>query len=44
MRLYYHPASTCSRRVLLTAKHLEIKLDLVLVDLFKGAQNAPEFL
>ena len=44
MRLYYHPASTCSRRVLLTALHLEIKLDLVIVDLFNGAQNTPQFL
>lgn len=44
MRLYYHPASTCSRRVLMTAHHLNIKPDLVLVDLFKGEQNSPAFL
>lgn len=44
MRLYYHPASTCSRRVLLTVNHLGIKLDLKPVDLFKGEQNSPEFL
>lgn len=44
MRLFYHPASTCSRRVLMTAHHLEIKVNLVLVDLFKGEQNSPEFL
>ena len=44
MRLYYHPVSTCSRRVLIAAHHLEMKIDLVLVDLFKGEQNSPEFL
>ena len=44
MRLYYHPASTCSRRVLMAAHHLKINVDLVLVDLFKGGQNTPEFL
>jgi glutathione S-transferase len=44
VRLYYHPISTCSRRVLMTAHRLGIKLDLVLVDLAKGEQNAPEFL
>ncbi|MGZ0782587.1 glutathione S-transferase family protein [Pseudomonas saponiphila] len=44
MRLYYHPISTCSRRVLMTAQCLGIQLDLVLVDLVKGQQNSPEFL
>lgn len=44
MRLYHHPLSTCSRRVLLTAHHLGIDLDLVVVDLFKGEQNAPAFM
>ena len=44
MRLYYHPVSTCSRRVLMTARCLEAKVDLVLVDLFKGEQNSPNFL
>lgn len=28
----------------MTARHLNITLDLALVDLFKGAQNAPDFL
>lgn len=44
MRLHYHPASTCSRRVLMVAHHLKIKVDLVSVNLFKGEQNSPEFL
>jgi glutathione S-transferase len=44
MRLYYHPTSTCSRRVLMAAHHLGTKIDLAIVDLFKGEQNALEFL
>ena len=44
MRLYYHPISTCARRVLMTARSLGIGLDLVLVDLAKGEQHSPEFL
>lgn len=44
MRLHYHPASSCARRVLITARHLGIELELVLVDLAKGEQNTPEFL
>lgn len=44
MRLYYHPISTCSRRVLMAVHHLDIKVDLMPVDLFKGEQNSPEFL
>lgn len=43
MRLYYHPRSTCSRRVLIAADHLGCPLELVPVDLFQGAQHAPEF-
>lgn len=44
MRLYYHPISTCSRRVLMAAHSLGIQLDLVLVDLAQNQQNSPEFL
>jgi len=44
MRLYYHPISTCSRRVLMTAHHLGAEVDLAFVDLAKGQQNTPEFL
>ncbi|MET3654907.1 glutathione S-transferase family protein [Dyella japonica] len=44
MRLYYNPISTCSRRVLMVAHQLSIKVDLVPIDLFKGEQNSPEFL
>jgi hypothetical protein len=44
MRLYYHPLSSNARRVLMTARHLGIDLELVQVDLSQGAQNRPEFL
>ncbi|MEQ6292237.1 glutathione S-transferase family protein [Vogesella sp. GCM10023246] len=44
MRLYYHPLSSCSRRVLLVARHLGIRLELISVDLFRGEQNTPPFL
>lgn len=44
MRLYYHPVSSCSRRVLMTAHCLGTTVALVPVDLFKGEQNAAEFL
>jgi glutathione S-transferase len=44
MRLYYHPLSSNSRRVLVTAIHLETKLDLVVVNLLKGEQRSPEYL
>lgn len=44
MRLYYHPVSACSRRVLMVANHLNIELDLLAIDLFNNEQNSPEFL
>ncbi|WP_287877118.1 glutathione S-transferase family protein [Aquitalea sp.] len=44
MRFYYHPLSSCSRRVLLVAQQLGIKLELISVDLFRGEQNTPPFL
>ena len=44
MRLYYHPMSTNARRVLMTAHHLGINLELELVDLAKAEQNGPEFM
>lgn len=44
MRLYYHPMSSNSRRVHLTALELGRPLELVLVDLSKGAQRSPDFL
>jgi glutathione S-transferase len=44
MRLYHHPMSSNARRVHMTAVHLQIPLELVLVDLSKGEQRRPEFL
>lgn len=44
MRLHHFPQSTCSRRVRMTAFHLDVPLDLVTVNLAKGEQHAPEFL
>lgn len=46
MRLYRHPLSSCSRRAVLTVFELGLhdRVELVTVDLQKGAQRAPEFL
>ena len=39
MKLYFHPMSGNSRRVLLVATHLDIPLERILVDLPKGEQR-----
>ncbi len=44
MRLHHHPFSANARRAVMTALHLGTKVDLVVVDLQKGGQRAPEFL
>ena len=44
MRLYYHPLSSNSRRVVLTALHLALPIELVVVDLLKREHKATEFL
>jgi glutathione S-transferase len=44
MRLYYHPLSSNSRRALLTAYHLGLNLELVVVDLSRGEHKQPEYL
>jgi glutathione S-transferase len=43
MKLYYHPASTASRPVLLFAAENGIDLDLQLVDIFKGEHRKPAY-
>jgi glutathione S-transferase len=43
MKLYYHPASTASRPVLLFAAESGIALDLQLVDIFKGEHHQPAY-
>ncbi|NTX06627.1 glutathione S-transferase family protein [Myxococcus sp. CA051A] len=40
MKLYFHPLSGNSRRVLLVATHLEVPLERVVVDLPNGEQRA----
>jgi glutathione S-transferase len=44
MRLYHHPMSSNSRRARMAAIQLGVELELVLVDLAKGAQKSPELL
>jgi glutathione S-transferase len=44
MRLYYHPLSSNSRRVLLTAVQLGVRLDLVVVDLVNGEHKSSRYL
>jgi glutathione S-transferase len=44
MKLYMHPASPNSRRVVMTAAILGIPLETAHVDLFTGAQRKPEYL
>src|SRR5579859_5265886 len=39
MKLYFHPPSGNSRRVLLVATHLDVPLERVVVDLTKGEQR-----
>lgn len=43
MKLYFHPASTVSRMVMLFAAHEGLALDYVLVDLMTGAHHQPEY-
>jgi glutathione S-transferase len=44
MRLYYHPLSSNSRRVVMTAIDLDVRLDLVVVDLSNGEHRTPDYL
>jgi glutathione S-transferase len=44
MRLYYHPASNASHLVRATAALLDLPLELRPVDLFRGENQAPEYL
>ena len=43
MKLYYHPASTTSRPVLLLAAEAGITLEMQIVDLFTGEQYQPPY-
>jgi glutathione S-transferase len=44
MRLYYNPFSPNARRALMTAIHLNVNVERVVVDLRKGEQKRPEYL
>jgi glutathione S-transferase len=44
MKLYFHPMSGNSRRVLLVAAHLDVPLERVVVDLTTGEQRQPPHL
>ena len=44
MRLYYHPMSSNSRRVLLTVHHLGLDVGRVAVDLSQGEHKKPDYL
>jgi glutathione S-transferase len=43
MKLYYFPPSPNTRKVHAVAIHLELPIELRLVDLEKGEQRTPEF-
>jgi glutathione S-transferase len=44
MKIYGHPGSTCTRKVLTTLAEKGQEAELVLVDVMKGEQKAPEHL
>ena len=44
MKLYFHPMSGNSRRVLLVATHLDVPLERVVIDLTKGEQRGSSHL
>lgn len=44
MKLYYHPGSSRSRRVLALIAQLELDVEKEIVDLAGGAQRSPEYL
>jgi glutathione S-transferase len=44
MKLYGHPMSTCTRKVLTTLAEKNEKADFVLVDIMKGDQKKPDYL
>jgi glutathione S-transferase len=43
MKLYYHPASTSCRPIMLFAEEAKVPLDYELVDIFTGANYKPPF-
>jgi glutathione S-transferase len=43
MKLHVFPPSPNAKKVLFVNEHLELGIEAVIVDLFKGEQNTPEF-
>lgn len=43
-KLYGHPFSTCTNRVLIVAKEVGVDVEFHHIDLFKGEHKQPEFL
>ena len=44
LKLYGFPMSTCTRRVAVVLKEKNVPYELIVVDLSKGAQKAPEYM
>ncbi|KPJ08371.1 Glutathione S-transferase D7 [Papilio machaon] len=44
IKVYYYPLSPPCRAVLLTAKLLGLKVELILINIMEGEQKTPEFL
>lgn len=42
--LYHHPVSVPSRAALLTVRNIGLNVEVKVVDIYKGEQNAPEYL
>lgn len=43
-KLYGHPFSTCTNRVLIVAKQVGAEVEFHNIDLFKGEHKSPDFL
>lgn len=44
IKVYYYPVSPPCRAVLLTARLLGLKVELVLINIMEGEQKSPEFI
>jgi glutathione S-transferase len=43
LKLYGHPLSTCTKRVLTVLKETNTPYEFITVDLIKGAHKSPDF-
>lgn len=44
LRLYGHPLSSCTQRVLIVSKEVQVPVEFVEIDLFSGQHKSQEFL